>query len=129
MAKHYDRCNRRLEIFNKYNGHCAYCGCELSKSNFAVDHIEPIFRGSTDAQLNWYKRERGIESMENYNPCCKSCNSSKSTFTLEMWRSEISKKFDRMKRDCSSYSLMLRFGFIEEKRDKILFYFERQQNG
>ena len=129
MAKHYDRCNRRKEVFDKYDGHCAYCGCKLSINNFAVDHIDPIFRGYTEKQLGWYNRERGKDSMENYNPCCKSCNSSKSTFTIEQWRKEISMKFDRIKRDCSSYSMLLRFGFIEEKRDKITFYFERDNHG
>ena len=26
-------------IFNKYNGKCAYCGCELKKG-WHIDHIE-----------------------------------------------------------------------------------------
>jgi 5-methylcytosine-specific restriction endonuclease McrA len=125
MAKHYNRANRRDLIYNKYNGHCAYCGCEISFDNFSVDHIEPVFRGHTNDQITSFGRTRGVDSLDNYNPCCKSCNSSKATFTLEKWRSEISKKFDRCARDCSSYSMLLRFGLIEEKRNSVLFYFEK----
>jgi len=33
----------RIEVFNKYNGHCAYCGCDLQKG-WHVDEIEPVRR-------------------------------------------------------------------------------------
>lgn len=127
MAKHYNRGFRRHTIFNKYHGHCSYCGCELSEDHFAVDHIDPIFRKHSDVEINGWGREKGKDEMDNYNPCCMSCNSSKSTYTLEKWRKEISLKFDRCARDCSSYNLLLRFNLIEEKRDNILFYFEKNE--
>lgn len=112
-------------VFKKYNGRCAYCGCELNKSNFNVDHIMPRMRGFSNDELVKYGRERGKDHLQNYNPCCSSCNSSKSNYTLEKWRSEISKKFDRIKRDCSSYNLLFRMGFITEHSGDIKFYFER----
>lgn len=34
---------KRQIIFDKYNGKCAYCGCELQKL-WHIDHIEPIVR-------------------------------------------------------------------------------------
>jgi hypothetical protein len=33
----------RLKVFEKCGGRCAYCGCEL-KSNWHVDHVEPVNR-------------------------------------------------------------------------------------
>lgn len=33
----------REQIFNKYNGRCAYCGCELT-NKWHVDHMEPVIR-------------------------------------------------------------------------------------
>ena len=33
----------RQIVFDKYNGKCSYCGCELTKG-WHVDHIEPIVR-------------------------------------------------------------------------------------
>ena len=29
-------------IYNKYNGHCAYCGCEIPFKGFNVDHLHCI---------------------------------------------------------------------------------------
>lgn len=34
----------RQKVFDKYNGRCAYCGCDLTKS-FHVDHFNPLMRG------------------------------------------------------------------------------------
>jgi 5-methylcytosine-specific restriction endonuclease McrA len=116
---------KRLEILNKYNGRCAYCGKKLTIETLSIDHIEPRFRKTTDEQLKWYNRERGENKMENYNPCCKSCNSSKSTFTIEKFREEISKKQQRLLRDNSTYRLLLRFGLVKQMPNNVVFYFER----
>jgi 5-methylcytosine-specific restriction endonuclease McrA len=118
--------NIRGIIFSKYKGKCAYCGCSLNLSNFTVDHIEPKFRNYTDKELERYNRKRGKCKIENYNPCCKSCNSSKSTFTIEKWREEINKKYDRLLRDSSSFRLLNRFNLIK-KQNEVIFYFEKHQ--
>lgn len=120
-----DHPETRRAIYFKYNGRCAYCGTELTSSNYTIDHIEPLMRGYKDSELQRYNRERGKNCADNYNPCCMPCNSSKSTLTLEKWREEISKKFDRIQRDCSEYNLLLRFGLVTEHREKVQFYFEK----
>lgn len=33
----------RLKIYEKYNGHCAYCGCELNYKDMQVDHIKSVY--------------------------------------------------------------------------------------
>ena len=50
--------------------------------------------------------------IENYNPSCRSCNSSKSTFTLENWRKEIELKKKRIIRDSSTFRILQRFKLI-----------------
>lgn len=30
----------REEVYSKYNGHCAYCGCRLEYKDMQVDHID-----------------------------------------------------------------------------------------
>lgn len=30
----------RLKIYEKYNGHCAYCGCELNYKDMQVDQLK-----------------------------------------------------------------------------------------
>jgi len=31
----------RQNVYNKYNGHCAYCGCHINYKDMQVDHIVP----------------------------------------------------------------------------------------
>ena len=30
---------QRMKVWQKYNGHCAYCGCEIMLEEMQVDHI------------------------------------------------------------------------------------------
>ncbi len=114
----------RLKILGKFNGRCAYCGCDLNYRNLQVDHIVPLFRGSDDRELSLYGVKRGSNDISNLNPCCASCNSSKSTFTLENWRNEIAKKHKKLLRDNSSYRILNRFGLIKTVGN-VQFYFEK----
>ena len=63
----------RTEIHNKYDGHCAYCGCEIDFSKMQVDHAKPLRIGGTD-------------TMDNMMPACRSCNSYKTTLDVEGFR-------------------------------------------
>ena len=101
----------RKIVFEKYNGRCAYCGCKL-KSRFCVDHIHP-------------KHKAGINKIENYNPSCFSCNSSKSTLSIEKWREQLVHKVIQLNRDSSTYRAVKRFGLIKETNKDVMFYFER----
>ena len=42
---------QREQIWNKYNKHCAYCGCELNYKDMQVDHIKPAFH-------NWSEEDK-----------------------------------------------------------------------
>lgn len=110
-------------IFNKFGGHCAYCGCEIKRDKFHIDHLIPVRRGTTDIQLKGLIR--GSHEIKNYNPSCISCNSSKNEMSIEVWRKELSLKIMRLNRDSSQYCLMKRFGLIKETGIEVKFYFER----
>lgn len=121
---------KRIIVYNKYNGCCAYCGVTIYIDKFHIDHIEAKFRGSTQKELDYYKRTKGDDSLDNLNPSCGSCNSSKSTFTIEQWRNEIQLKQARIKRDSSTFRILERFGLIEVKNIPVIFYFEKEvKNG
>ena len=34
--------DERMAVYEKTNGHCAYCGCELEYKDMQVDHVIPI---------------------------------------------------------------------------------------
>jgi len=105
-------------IFKKYNGHCAYCGIKIERISFHIDHIQALRRGDR------IHSKKGKDSIENYNPSCPSCNSSKNVLSIEDWRREIQLKINRINRDSAQYRILKRFGLIKETNNAVVFYFE-----
>jgi hypothetical protein len=122
MSKQSSNPKIRKTVFDKFNGHCAYCGCEISFRKFNIDHIIPRRRHCGDYS------KMGENSIENYNPSCQSCNFSKSTFSIEQWRNELSLKLSRLNRDSSTFCILKRFGVVKEVKTQIIFYFEKVGN-
>ena len=54
-------------VYNKYNGHCAYCGCEIEMKDMQVDHIVPKYRNNE----MWHKGKIGTDEISNLNPSCR----------------------------------------------------------
>ena len=120
---------KRKVVYAKFKGRCAYCGDKILYKNMGVDHIIPKYRGSTHSEIRAYGLEKGTNDIENLNPSCKSCNSSKSTFTLDNWKKQLKLKHERLLRDISSYRILHRFGAIKYNNN-IKFYFEKyNRNG
>lgn len=55
----------RQAVYNKYGGHCAYCGKKLEYKDMQVDHIDP---------QRYYDDKKKADRMENLNPACRRCN-------------------------------------------------------
>ena len=107
---------QKLAVFNKYNGHCAYCGQAIKLNGFEIDHIEALYRND-----EW----GGSDTFENMNPACRKCNRSKSTFTIEKWRKQLYHKVTMLNRDSAVYNMAKRFGLVKETDAVIQFYYER----
>lgn len=103
---------QRREIYQKTNGHCAYCGCELEYERMAVDHVIPLAHG-------------GADEMDNMLPSCRSCNHYKDTRTLEHFREAVEKFPAVLKRDSVTYRNAVRFGLVKPNPHKVTFYFEK----
>ena len=112
---------KRLIVWNKYNGHCAYCGINIPLNNFHVDHVIALRRGDSYGGVV----VKGTNHIDNLKPSCPSCNIIKSTFTVEEFRTQIGLKFDRMIRDSSNFRLLNRYGIIKKSKNDIIFYFEK----
>lgn len=106
----------RIDIYNKTNGHCAYCGIEIDVADMQIDHVFPINRG-------------GLDEKENMLPACRSCNHYKSTYGIEEFREEIGLWHERLMRDSVTYKNAVRFGTVTPTPHKIEFYFEAVVNG
>jgi 5-methylcytosine-specific restriction endonuclease McrA len=108
---------QRKQIFDKYDGLCSYCGCELT-SKFHVDHIEPIRRNSDGTCL------KPNESIENLNPACPSCNIMKHSYSLEYFREIIKKFVNSLNLYNNQYKFAKKYGLVQETEKEVIFYFE-----
>ncbi|QSR18423.1 HNH endonuclease [Novosphingobium sp. KA1] len=114
----------------KFDGKCAYCGCDLGKTMHA-DHIEPVIRITTDAwgkplpadEKRMIKPERN--RVGNMMPACAPCNIHKGGYPLEAWRAYIQRSAEIVRKQTSTFRTGERFGIITVSAEPVIFYFER----
>lgn len=82
--------NIRYAVYAKYNGHCAYCGCEIDYKDMQVDHIKPKCRNN-ETTAERHLGGVGEDSIENFNPSCRMCNFYKGMYTIEQFRRRLRK--------------------------------------
>jgi hypothetical protein len=109
----------REAVYNKYDGHCAYCGKELEPKGWQLDHLIPVQR----ERFKKYSEEE-IECFENYVPSCRRCNHYKRAHSLEVFRKYIEEIPAKLYRDNYIYKVGLDYGLVEAHEHKIKFYFE-----
>lgn len=117
--------NKRQLIFEKYNGKCAYCGINLDYNNFNADHIIPIQRGVKGKERLNSTLNLGTNSLENYNPSCVSCNSSKWSNDIETWRNILANKYDNLIKKEAGLKILINLGIIKYSKKDVVFYFEK----
>ena len=127
--------SKRIEVYNKYNGKCAYCGSDINVRQMQVDHIIPklnfIKHVTNKFRIPSFLRHLTFEDMnhiDNLNPSCGVCNKWKSAHDLELFRSEIEAQVKRLNEYSASYRMAKRYGLINENEIKIKFYFEQFKN-
>ena len=105
--------SERQQIYHMFNGHCAYCGCEITLKQMQADHIEPLELGGADEISNLY-------------PSCRSCNHYKHTMTVERFRQSLEHMPNVLMRDSVTYKNAVRFGLIKHPENpKVKFDFEK----
>ena len=112
----------RKQVYEKYGGHCAYCGCNLEYKDMQVDHIEPLYVHEKEYASG---KAGFLDDAENLMPACRACNFYKSTYSIEEFRERIETMKDRLKK-MFIYRLALKYGIVEEKSGKVEFFFEKQ---
>ena len=109
---------KRQIVYDKLNGRCAYCGCEL-KAGFHIDHIEPISRNSDGTCLNPEN-----ESLSNMNPSCPSCNIMKHNQSIGQFRESIKNFVTNLNKYNNQYKFAKKYGLVTENDIEVKFYFE-----
>ena len=103
----------RRQVYDKCNGHCAYCGCEIDIKDMQIDHVR---------SLHWHD---GSNEMENLLPSCRSCNHYKGTSTIENFRRNLERMPQTLMRDCATYRIASRYRLVISNEQSVVFYFEK----
>lgn len=101
----------RAAIYDKFNGHCAYCGKEISIGDMQADHIVP-------------KRLGGTSEIENLNPSCRSCNHYKRAGGVGTLRRLIETMPEKLMK-IYIFRVALDYGIVSLKNWDGKFYFEK----
>ena len=123
----------REAVFNKYNGHCAYCGDKLKRMQ--IDHIIPQSNFLMHVENNYdvpkflnHLTENDVNHIDNLNPSCQICNKAKDTFSLRFFKTELQEQLNRAKKYSRNYRFALKYGQVIETPKPIVFYFEKLNN-
>ena len=106
----------RQAVYNKFEGHCAYCGKKIQYKDMQVDHILP-------------KRSGGTDNIDNLFPTCRRCNHYKRANSIEGFRDLIEKIPSKLMRDNYIFKVGVDYGFWDSKNRKVEFYFEKYNKG
>lgn len=69
--------------FDRLGAYCNYCGTDIIPENISIDHLKP-------KSLIYDTKE--ANKQENLILCCRHCNSSKGTKSLDEWRRVLSNR-------------------------------------
>lgn len=108
----------REQVYQKYNGHCAYCGCELEIKDMQVDHVLSV------ARAKWIKDELDLNNIDNLMPSCRSCNYYKDTCSIKTFRKNLSTLMERVRKQYI-FRLAEKYGMVQEMNWDGKFYFEK----
>lgn len=99
---------KREMVLNKFDGKCAYCGCDLNLYSLNIDHFIS-------------KNSGGTLIKENCFPACCYCNSKKYDYDLETFRLILEK--DILKDNVRGRAVKQHYNKFY-KNNRITFYFE-----
>ncbi|HBL5033661.1 TPA: HNH endonuclease [Salmonella enterica subsp. enterica serovar Typhimurium] len=129
---------QRERLRMKFGGRCAYCGCELPEKGWHADHVQAVLRKSERCMK---AAEKGIfrlkstgdvfrpeaDCPENIFPSCAPCNLLKTTYSLEMFRKQVSLQVERGRRSSVNVRTAERFGLISVVNKPVVFWFEQYE--
>ena len=109
----------RLNVYNKYGGHCAYCGCDIEPKDMQVDHLVAHMGGG------------GEDTLDNYMPACEVCNRVKSNLDLDRFRLSVQRcgEIHRNRKKpimADSDKIAIKYDLTKENHN-IEFYFEKYE--
>lgn len=129
---------QRAELRMKFGGRCAYCGCELPEKGWHADHVEAVMRvleqdmkakkkGLFKLKSTGEVYNKHADCLENLFPSCAPCNLFKTSYSLEMFRKQVSLQVERGRKSSVNFRTAERFRLIQPTGSPVVFWFERYQ--
>ena len=112
---------KRMAVYNKYDGHCAYCGCELEYKDMQVDHAVAVHGGEQADQM---LSDGIMNDIDNLMPACRQCNFYKEAYDIEGFRWKIREILQHRCVDTFQARLAMKYGIITYNGWDGKFFFE-----
>ena len=112
----------RQAVYQKYDGHCAYCGRAIAYNEMQIDHFIPKEK-EYEIALGKHEGIDSIDDPKNLMPACRMCNHYKRSHSLVVFRRYI-EEIPRKLRQNYIYKVGIVYGNIIENEKPIRFYFE-----
>lgn len=110
---------KRAAVYDKYEGHCAYCGREITIKQMQVDHRVPKFSFEMRDDIDM------PDHITNLEPSCAHCNHYKGGFEIEEFRRllmQLHKALSKVHKNRVAQG----FGIVTLIPWDGVFYFEKQ---
>lgn len=111
----------RKIVFDKYDGHCAYCGCRLVITDMQIDHINSKYRSKISGN-------EVDNSISNYNPSCRMCNFYKGVSNIEEFRYKLQSILQNSISKPFQFRMGQKYGMVSVNEWDGVFYFEVYRN-
>lgn len=120
----------RQKVYDKYHGHCAYCGKEIGYKDMQIDHIVPVMKSYYGIKEEAERVRRmiadgSLNGIDNLMPACRACNFYKSMNDIERFRQRILTELEHTCRSTFQTKLAMQYGMISYKPWDGKFYFEK----
>lgn len=104
----------RQKVYEKYNGHCAYCGKAITIEQMQVDHVLA-------------RRNGGTDDISNLMPSCRLCNHYKRAADIQTFRNFLlGGLIDRLMK-IYIFRVAINYGMITIKGWDKKFFFEKEE--
>lgn len=126
----------RQEVYDKLDGHCAYCGDPIDFKAMQVDHIiaqESFIKNIRNSfripDFLSHLTENDLNHIDNLHPSCRVCNKWKNCFDLDFFRSEIEEQPKRLMKRSAPFRMAGKYGLVLVPSPiPVVFYFEERLN-
>jgi 5-methylcytosine-specific restriction endonuclease McrA len=110
----------RERVYNKFEGHCAYCGKAIEYKQMQIDHYYP------QCKERFYAKRFKIDvhAEENLMPTCRRCNHYKRAASPGQFKKLMKTLHERLEK-IYILNVAVNFGMATIKPFDGLFYFER----